>query len=87
MPPILNTSTASLLVLISRLVTALPRDLWAQVVPPAISDALAAVARDEVLCTALPKVRRHAEDGAAKAPLLHCHCLDSFMPAWKHCVP
>lgn len=60
-PPVINPPTAALLVLIARCLRALPRDLWCpEVVPPAISDALAAVARDELLCTALPEGWREA---------------------------
>ncbi|KAF5833751.1 hypothetical protein DUNSADRAFT_9818 [Dunaliella salina] len=60
-PPIINIPSATLVILITRLLYALPASLvQPQLVPPAISDTLAAVARDDVLCAALPPSWRPA---------------------------
>lgn len=58
LPPLLNAPVAAMLSLSAKLLSGLPRELWTpEVVPPAMTDALAAVARDEVLCGLLPGVR------------------------------
>ncbi|GFH24727.1 uncharacterized protein HaLaN_22578, partial [Haematococcus lacustris] len=54
-PPLLNLPAATLLLLATRLLSALPPSLWcAEVVPAAISDTLAAVARDALLTASMP---------------------------------
>ncbi len=58
LPPLLNAPVAAMLSLSAGLLSGLPRELWTpEVVPPAMTDALAAVARDEVLCGLLPGLR------------------------------
>ncbi|KXZ49479.1 hypothetical protein GPECTOR_21g705 [Gonium pectorale] len=57
-PPVLNAPTAMVLTLAARLLSAMPRELWApDVVPPALADTLGACARDEVLSALLPGLR------------------------------
>ncbi|GLI61366.1 hypothetical protein VaNZ11_003729, partial [Volvox africanus] len=59
LPPVLNAPAAAVLGLATRLLAALPRELWtAEVVPAVLTDTLAAIARDEVLTALLPGVRR-----------------------------
>lgn len=56
--PVINAPTVAVLSLAARLVTALPPELWvAGIVPPVLTDTLAAVARDEVLSMLLPGLR------------------------------
>lgn len=58
LPPVLSPAVANILLLAARMLSQLPRDLWApDIVPPALSDTLAAVAQDEVLCALLPALR------------------------------
>ncbi|GLC57227.1 hypothetical protein PLESTB_001201500 [Pleodorina starrii] len=65
LPPVLNAPAAALLALAARLLASLPRELWTpELVPPALADAAAAVACDEVLSALLPSARR-----ALAAPL------------------
>ncbi|KAG2489314.1 hypothetical protein HYH03_012146 [Edaphochlamys debaryana] len=58
LPPVLSPSASALLTLAARLLSSLPPDLWRNdVVPPALTDTLSAVARDEVLSALLPELR------------------------------
>lgn len=67
LPPLLSPAVHNILVLAARLLASLPRGLWTpELVPAAITDTLAAVARDDVLCLLLPGLRPAAQ------PLLAC---------------
>ncbi|MEW5306015.1 MAG: hypothetical protein WDW36_008519 [Sanguina aurantia] len=62
---VINRPCASILMLLGRILPTLPVDLWvSDVIPPAVTDSLATVCKDEVSCLLLPGLRE------AVAPVL-----------------